>query len=82
MTHRKPHPDNAMIDELEQQGSAPSQGGTAGGNLQRDVGSRSEMHNTAGATGSERPHGQDAADSQRTAKAEDTLARLNPASES
>lgn len=78
MTERKPHPDNALIDELEDQGGAPSQGGTAGGNLKRDVGSRSEMHNTAGATRNERPHGQDAPDNQREAKGERTTARLDP----
>ena len=41
MTERKPHPDNALIDELEEQGSVPSHGGAAGGDLKRDVGSRS-----------------------------------------
>lgn len=82
MTDRKPHPDNAMIDELEDQGGAPGHGGTAGGNLERDVGSRSEMHDTAGATRSERPHGQDAPEGQRTAKGEKTIGRLNPADES
>lgn len=78
MTERKPHPDNALIDELEEQGGAPSHGGTAGGNLKRDVGSRSELHNTAGSTRNERPHGQDAPDAQRTAKGEETMARLQP----
>jgi hypothetical protein len=81
MTERKPHPDNAMIDELEDQGAAPSQGSAAGGDLQRDVGSRSELHNTAGAIRNERPHGQDAPDAQRTAKGEDTMARLQPGNE-
>jgi hypothetical protein len=33
------HDDNAIIDEMEK---APSQGGTAGGNLQREIGSRAE----------------------------------------
>lgn len=79
MPDRKPHPDNDLIDQLEDQGGAPSQGSAAGGNLQRDVGSRSELHNTAGEPRSERPHGQDAPESQRTAKGEETAARLNPA---
>ncbi len=78
MTERKPHPDNALIDELEDQGTAPSQGGTSGGDLKRDVGSRSELHNTAGATHTERPHGQDARDDQRTTKGPQTIDRLDP----
>ena len=78
MTERKPHPDNALIDDLQADGPAPSQGGTSGGNLKRDVGSRSELHNTAGETRNERPHGQDAPDGQRTAKGEKTMARLQP----
>ena len=79
MTERKPHPDNALIDELEADGPAPSHGGAAGGNLQRDVGARSEMHNTAGATGSERPHAQDHPEAQNEAKGDKTRARLDPA---
>ena len=79
MPERKAHPDNALIDELEDQGDAPGQGGSSGGDLKRDVGSRSEMHNTAGALRTERPHGQDSADEQRTAKGEKTIAKLNPA---
>ena len=79
MTERKPHPDNALIDELEDQGSAPSHGGAAGGDLKRDVGSRSELHNTPGAKGNERPRGQDAPEGQRTAKGERTIERLDPA---
>lgn len=78
MPERKPHPDNALIDELGDQATAPTQGSTAGGDLQRDVGSRAELHNTAGATRSERPHGQDAPDGQRTAKGERTMERLDP----
>jgi hypothetical protein len=79
MTERKIHSDNALIDELEDQGAAPGQAGSSGGNLQRDVGTRSEMHNTAGATRNERPHGQDAPDAQRSAKGEETIGRLDPA---
>ena len=33
------HDDNEIIDEMEK---APAQGGTAGGNLQREIGSRAE----------------------------------------
>ena len=78
MTERKPHPDNALIDELEEQGGAPSQGGSSGGNLKREVGTRSEMHNTAGETGNERPHAQDHPEAMNEAKGDKTRARLQP----
>ena len=79
MTERKPHSDNALIDELEDQGGAPGQGGASGGNLKRDVGTRSELHNTAGETGNERPHAQDHPEAMNEAKGEKTIGRLDPA---
>ena len=78
MTERKPHPDNALIDELQEDGAAPSQGGTAGGNLQRDIGARSEQRNTAGETGNVRPTAQDHPEAQNEAKGDKTMARLQP----
>ncbi|HYD24437.1 MAG TPA: hypothetical protein VEB68_06550 [Croceibacterium sp.] len=79
MTESKPHPDNALIDELQEDGPAPSQGGSAGGNVQRTVGSRSELHNTTGEQlGSERARGSDnPADTEM--KGEKTIDRLDPA---
>jgi hypothetical protein len=81
MTERKPHPDNEFIDELQDQGGAPSHGGSAGGDLQRDVGSRSELNNSLAPAGSERPRGQDHPEARQTAKGEKTTARLDPAQE-
>jgi hypothetical protein len=78
MTKRDPHPDNALIDELQADGPAPTQGGSAGGQINRDVGSRSEMHNTAGETGVERPHAHDHPKSMNEAKGDKTRARLAP----
>ena len=77
MTERKPHSDNALIDELEEEGGAPSQGGRSGGDVARDVGTRAEIHRTVRDTGMERPTGQDnpAQDAMKGAK---TLERLDP----
>lgn len=82
MTDRKSHSDNALIDELQAEGSAPSQGGSSGGDMQRDVGTRSEMDNTAGATHSERPRAQDRPEALNESKGEKTIARLDPANKS
>ena len=78
MTKRKPHPDNAMIDELEAEGPAPSQGGSSGRQINRDVGTRADMHREVRDTGMERPTGQDnpAEDAE---KGEKTISRLDPA---
>ena len=81
MTERKPHPDNALIDELQEDGPAPSQGGRSGGAVNRDVGTRSELRNTAGTTGSERPTAQDHPEAMNEAKGEKTIGRLDPANE-
>ena len=78
MTERKPHSDNALIDQMEDQGGAPSQGGSAGGNVARTVGTRSEARNTAGTTGNESPTGRDNPD-EDAIKGEKTIDRLDPA---
>jgi hypothetical protein len=77
MTERKPHPDNALIDELAED-PTPSQGGSSGGSVNRDVGSRSEMRN-AGTSGSERPTAQDHPEAMNEAKGPKTIDRLDPA---
>jgi hypothetical protein len=78
MTQRKPHPDNALIDQLEEDGPAPGQGSSSGGNVARTVGTRSEMRNTAGATGTERDRSQDnPVDAEM--KGVKTIERLDPA---
>ena len=64
MTERKPHPDNEMIDQMEQESTPTAQGGTSGGDVARTVGSRAELHEAEGqlegeevetATGSDNP---------------------------
>ena len=82
MTKRDPHPDNELIDELQADGPAPSQGGSAGGQVNRDVGTRSEMRNTTGDLGNVRPTAQDHPDNMREAKGDKTRARLAPDGES
>jgi hypothetical protein len=79
MTHRKPHPDNAMIDELAED-ATPGQGSSSGGSVNRDVGSRSEMRNTAGTSGNERPTAKDHPGALNEAKGPKTIDRLDPAS--
>jgi hypothetical protein len=61
--------DSDLIEAME---DAPSQGGTSGGNLQREIGSRDEERRTSGdASGVTRVHDQD--------KPDDTdLPRYNP----
>jgi hypothetical protein len=78
MSERKPHPDNDLIDELQEQGSVPGQAGSSGGDLQRDIGTRSELHNTPGASGRERVTAQDHPEAQAKAKGEKTIDRLAP----
>jgi hypothetical protein len=64
MTERKPHPDNAMIDQMEQDSVPTAQSSSAGGDVARTVGSRAELHAAEGqlegeeverATGSDNP---------------------------
>jgi len=78
MTERKPHSDNALIDEFEEQGGAPSHGGRSGGDVARDVGTRTEKHTTVRDTGMEHPTGQDNP-AEDAMKGEKSIARLDPA---
>ena len=64
MTERKPHPDNELIDRMQQDSMPTAQGSTSGGNVATDVGSRAELHRAEGqlvgeeverATGSDNP---------------------------
>jgi hypothetical protein len=48
MTERKPHPDNEMIDQMQQESIEPTQQGSSGGNVNRTVGSRAELHEAEG----------------------------------
>jgi hypothetical protein len=77
MTERKPHPDNAMIDELEADGATPGQDGRSGGQVNRDVGTRAEQHATVRDTGMERPTGQDNP-AEDAKKGDKTIAKLDP----
>ena len=78
MTERKPHPDNALIDELQEDGPAPSQGGSSGGNVNRDVGTRAELNRATGEPDRERATGQDNP-VEDAMKGDKTIARLDPA---
>ena len=55
-----------------------SQGGRSGGQVNRDVGTRSELRNTVGPLGNEGPTGKDNP-AEDAAKGEKTIARLDPA---
>ena len=66
MTQRDPHPDNDLIEALQEEatGGSTAQGSAGGGNLARDVGSRAEQMSVEGtlegdeverATGSDNP---------------------------
>jgi len=64
MTERKPHPDNEMIDQMQQDSMPTAQSSTSGGNVAHTVGSRAELHEAEGqlegeeverATGSDNP---------------------------
>jgi hypothetical protein len=78
MTERKPHPDNALIDEMEEQGRAPSQGGSAGGNVQATVGARAEEHGVDEDPGVERARSLDnPIDAEM--KGKKSIERLDPA---
>ena len=76
MTKRNPHPDNELIDSLQEEG-AVAEGGSSGGQLNRDVGTRAELNTTVRDTGMERPTGQDNPQ-QDAVKGEKTIARLQP----
>ena len=78
MTERKPHSDNALIDELEEEGGAPSQGGRSGGDVARDVGTRAEPNRATGEPDRERPTAQDHPEAVNEAKGDKTIERLQP----
>ena len=48
MTERKPHPDNELIDQMQQDSMPGAQGSTSGGTLATDIGSRAELHEAEG----------------------------------
>jgi hypothetical protein len=78
MTERKPHSDNALIDEMEEQGRAPSQGGSSGGDVARTVGARAEEHGVDEDPGVERARKLDnPIDAEM--KGKKTIERLDPA---
>ncbi len=77
MTERKPHPDNALIDELQEEGPEPGQGGRSGGNVNRDVGTRAELNRATGEPDRERATGEDNPD-EDAMKGEKTISRLQP----
>jgi hypothetical protein len=64
MTERKPHPDNGLIDAMEDASAPTAQSSSAGGNVNRTVGTRAELNAAQGelvgdeverATGSDNP---------------------------
>jgi hypothetical protein len=68
MTERKPHPDNELIDQMEQDSLPTAQQGSSGGDVARTVGTRAELHAAEGqlegeeverATGSDNPEQND-----------------------
>ena len=48
MTERKPHGDNALIDEMEEDSVKGAQLDRSGGNGARSVGTRAELHQAEG----------------------------------
>ena len=48
MTDRKPHPDNEMIDQMEQDSVPTAQSSASGGDVARTVGSRAELREAEG----------------------------------
>ena len=48
MTERKPHGDNALIDEMERDSAPEAQLDRSGGNVARTVGTRAELHDAEG----------------------------------
>jgi hypothetical protein len=48
MTERKPHPDNDLIDQYEQDSMPTAQGSTSGGQVNQRVGSRAEENAAEG----------------------------------
>ena len=58
--------------------TTPSEAGRSGGGTARDVGTRSELRNTAGATGNERPRAQDNTEAVNESKGDKAIGRLAP----
>ena len=78
MTEGKPHSDNALIDEMEEQGRAPSQGGSSGGKVATTIGARAEEHGVNEDPGVERARSLDnPVDAEM--KGKKTIDRLDPA---
>jgi hypothetical protein len=48
MSERKPHPDNDLIDQMQQDSVPTAQVGRSGGNVARTVGTRAELHEAEG----------------------------------
>ena len=48
MTERKPHPDNDLIDAMEDASAPTAQSSSAGGNVNRAVGARAELNAAQG----------------------------------
>jgi hypothetical protein len=48
MTERKPHPDNEMIDRMQENSAPTAQLDRSGGNVARTVGTRAELHAAEG----------------------------------
>ena len=48
MTERKPHPDNELIDQMQQDSVPTAQVDRSGGNVARTVGTRAELHEAEG----------------------------------
>jgi hypothetical protein len=48
MTERKPHPDNDLIEQMQQDSMPTAQGSTSGGNVARTVGSRAVLLSAEG----------------------------------
>ena len=48
MTERNPHPDNATIDQAEQDSVPTAQADRSGGNVARNVGTRAELNMAEG----------------------------------
>jgi hypothetical protein len=74
MPKRQSHPDNDMIDAMQEESVPTAQQSSAGGQVNRDVGSRAELHEAEGtlegeeverALGSDNP-GQDARKGNKT----------------
>jgi hypothetical protein len=48
MTERKPHPDNELIDRMQEDSVPTAQSSSSGGEVARTVGSRAELHEAEG----------------------------------